>query len=188
MGYALLFLFYLGSGLLTSYLAGKRGRSKGGWFVAGFVFPLFSLIALYVMPPLDPNRPDNLSGRAPIPPRQTVPPKRSIPSSQPAPVTPAAQPAQASPRPTSPNVLAEDLIVDDDRMMARASFVVRVIASLDADSRLQEMFGTPVSDSLLLLAEDGDIRIVENGRNQLSQDDQEYFLETLDTTLSEQAR
>lgn len=46
-----LLLLWIGSGVACGLLAKNKGRSVGGWVVAGLFFGLFALIALLVMKP-----------------------------------------------------------------------------------------------------------------------------------------
>ena len=60
-----------------------------------------------------------------------------------------------------------------------------IIDRLDADPRLQRIFGTPVSRCLAVVSEEGDMRIEELGRVQLSDHDRQVFLEVLEHVVRE---
>ena len=157
--------FYVASGAITGSLAKKRGRSSVGWFLAGFFLPLISLALLFLLP-----KKVSYAGPVHQPYRQArVHARDELPSHVPA----------TDHEPANP----ECIIYDGGRMMARVDFMVRVLDALGRDRRLQRIFGHPVADSLLLVAENGDIRIVEDGETDISRHDQEYFLTKLDETI-----
>ena len=44
-------------GSISFYFAGRKGRNQMGWFILGFLFGIFALIALYFIPTLRPSEP-----------------------------------------------------------------------------------------------------------------------------------
>jgi hypothetical protein len=52
-----LFLFWFGIAFVTGVAASARGRNGFGWFLLGLVFSPLALIAVLVLPKLDPNAP-----------------------------------------------------------------------------------------------------------------------------------
>ena len=59
----------------------------------------------------------------------------------------------------------------------------RIIAVFNDHSALRAIFGDPVSRSLVVVADNGDLRIEEGGRTSLTEADQRTFLEVLQQTL-----
>lgn len=45
-------MVWLGFAIVTAFAASSRGRSTGGWFVAGLFFSIFALLAVLVLPSL----------------------------------------------------------------------------------------------------------------------------------------
>jgi hypothetical protein len=62
-----LFLFWLGMAFVTGIAASARGRSGGAWFCLGFLFSIFALIAVLVMPRLDPESKTTVATNVPAP-------------------------------------------------------------------------------------------------------------------------
>lgn len=46
------FLIWIGFGVVTAIAAASRGRSPGSWLLLGFLFSIFALAAVLVMPSL----------------------------------------------------------------------------------------------------------------------------------------
>jgi hypothetical protein len=44
--------------VVTAIAANARGRSGFGWLILGFLFSIFALIAVLVLPKVDPNAPN----------------------------------------------------------------------------------------------------------------------------------
>lgn len=57
--------------------------------------------------------------------------------------------------------------------------MLRVIREIDENAELQEIFGTPVSSALAVIAEKGDLRIEEGGGVELSEEQKARFLAVL---------
>ncbi|MCG2586527.1 hypothetical protein [Massilia sp. TS11] len=45
-------LFWVGCAIACGIIASNKGRSVGGWIVLGFLFSIFSLIVILVLPSL----------------------------------------------------------------------------------------------------------------------------------------
>ncbi|OYT54218.1 MAG: hypothetical protein B6U72_03395 [Candidatus Altiarchaeales archaeon ex4484_2] len=70
-----------------------------------------------------------------------------------------------------------------DRVAIRLDVIADIIKHLDEDEELQEIFGRPVSKSLIIVADNNDLRIEEGGGKELSEKESEKFLEVLNKAV-----
>ncbi|MFO7906217.1 MAG: hypothetical protein R6U98_26405 [Pirellulaceae bacterium] len=63
----------------------------------------------------------------------------------------------------------------------------RIVAYLNRSQELQAIFGTPVSRSLVVVADNNDLRIEEAGRVPLSQEQTQVFLRVLEAAITDDA-
>ncbi len=73
--------------------------------------------------------------------------------------------------------------INPDRVGIFLDKLERIIACLNHNRDLQAMFGTPVSRSLVVVADNNDLRIEEGGRARLDPDQQRTFLRILDAAI-----
>jgi hypothetical protein len=62
------FITWIGVALCCGFIAAAKGRTAVGWFILGFMFSIFALIVIAVIPRIERNRghvagPINMSGR-----------------------------------------------------------------------------------------------------------------------------
>lgn len=72
-----------------------------------------------------------------------------------------------------------------DRTAIQASVLRAILHRLNAHPRLGEIFGEPVTARLAIVAEDGELRIVETGTIPLTQAQEREFLAVLDEVIDE---
>ncbi len=70
-----------------------------------------------------------------------------------------------------------------ERVGIRLDVIDNVIRYLNEDVSLQEIFGRPVSKSLIIVADGNDLRIEEGGARKLSKEESDKFLEVLNTAI-----
>ncbi|RLI90714.1 MAG: hypothetical protein DRO89_05385 [Candidatus Altiarchaeales archaeon] len=73
--------------------------------------------------------------------------------------------------------------IDKERVGIRMDILYNIIEDLNNDPELQRIFGSPVSKSLVAVAEDNDIRIEEGGAVDLTEEETEKFLEILNRII-----
>ncbi|HDH41741.1 MAG TPA: hypothetical protein ENG12_04995 [Candidatus Altiarchaeales archaeon] len=73
--------------------------------------------------------------------------------------------------------------IDKERVGIRMDVLYNIIEDLNNDPELQRIFGSPVSKSLVAVAEDNDIRIEEGGAVDLTEEETEKFLEILNRII-----
>lgn len=74
---------------------------------------------------------------------------------------------------------------EQERVSIRLDVVGDIIRDLDNDIELQEIFGVPVSKSLIVVAEGNDLRIEDGGAVKLKKEESERFLEILNRIIEE---
>jgi len=78
--------------------------------------------------------------------------------------------------------------INPNRVGIYADVLLRIIAHLEADPRLQKLFGVPVSRNVVLVADDNDLRLEEGGRVvPLSKEQARVFLEVLEEAIQQNA-
>jgi len=65
------------------------------------------------------------------------------------------------------------------KVRVRCDVLLRVIEELDDNLQLQDIFGKPVTEALVIAAEDGDLRIENGGGVNLAEGQRRRFLEIL---------
>jgi hypothetical protein len=70
-----------------------------------------------------------------------------------------------------------------DRVGIRMDVLDDIISDLNDNPELQKIFGVPVSKALVVVADTNDLRIEEGGVVQLSKQDEQKFLDTLDKVI-----
>lgn len=50
MEFLIIWLFFA---FCSMFVAKNKGRSEGGWFIAGFIFGLFALIVVAILPKIE---------------------------------------------------------------------------------------------------------------------------------------
>ncbi len=70
-----------------------------------------------------------------------------------------------------------------DRVAIRLDVIADIIKYLDEDEELQKLFGRPVSKSLVIAADNNDLRIEEGGGKELTEEESEKFLEVLNRAI-----
>ncbi|RLI88610.1 MAG: hypothetical protein DRO62_03435 [Candidatus Altiarchaeales archaeon] len=73
--------------------------------------------------------------------------------------------------------------IDKERVGIRMDVLYNIIEDLNNDPELQRIFGSPVSKSLVAVAEDDDLRIEEGGAIDLGEEETERFLEILNRII-----
>lgn len=68
-------------------------------------------------------------------------------------------------------------------MAIRLDVIADIIRYLNEDEQLQEIFGRPVSRSLIIAADDNDLRIEEGGGKKITKKESEIFLEVLNKAI-----
>ncbi len=79
--------------------------------------------------------------------------------------------------------LPEAGTVNPDRVGIRMDVLDDVISDLNENAELQKIFGVPVSRSLVVVADNNDLRIEEGGRTNLTEKDAETFLRVLEEVI-----
>ena len=74
---------------------------------------------------------------------------------------------------------------EQERVCIRLDVMSDIIRDLDNSIQLQEIFGIPVSRSLVIVAENNDLRIEEGGAIKLSKEENRIFLEILNKIIEE---
>ena len=74
----------------------------------------------------------------------------------------------------------EEMDVNPDRVGIRMDVLADIIKDLNDNPELKGIFGDPVAKSLVIVADNNDLRIEEGGSIDLSDEDSNKFLEILD--------
>lgn len=74
---------------------------------------------------------------------------------------------------------------ETERVRIRCDVLIKVIEDLDNDRELQGMFGRPVSEALVVVAEDDDLRIEDGGSVDLTEEQSKRFLDILDEVIKD---
>lgn len=69
--------------------------------------------------------------------------------------------------------------IDKERVGIRLDVLKDIVSEIDNNVELQKIFGSPVSQRLFAVAEDGDFRIEEAGAVSLSEEEAKKFLKIL---------
>ena len=77
--------------------------------------------------------------------------------------------------------------VNPDRVGIRMDVLGDIIVDLNDNDRLQNIFGIPVSKSLVVVSDNNDLRIEDAGLKELSEEDAESFLKVLDEVIKANA-
>ncbi|MEA3254238.1 MAG: hypothetical protein U9Q22_00200, partial [Candidatus Altiarchaeota archaeon] len=67
----------------------------------------------------------------------------------------------------------------------RCDVLVKIIADLNDDQELQEIFGRPVSEALIVAAEGDDLRIEDGGSVDLTEEESKRFLDILNGVIKD---
>ncbi len=73
--------------------------------------------------------------------------------------------------------------INPERVGIRMDVLEDIIRDLNDNPDLQKIFGKPVSKSLVVVADNNDLRIEEGGAVNLSDADSKRFLEILDSVI-----
>lgn len=71
------------------------------------------------------------------------------------------------------------------RVRIRCDVLVRIIADLNDNRELQGIFGRPVSEALIVVAEGDDLRIEDGGSVDLTEDESKRFLDILNEVIKD---
>jgi len=66
--------------------------------------------------------------------------------------------------------------------------MLKVIKGIDENAELQEIFGSPVSEALTVIAENGDLMIEDGGAITLTDGEKERFLSVLDSIVKHRSQ
>jgi len=77
----------------------------------------------------------------------------------------------------------DDLGINPDRVGIRMDVLDDIISDLNDNEDLQRIFGVPVSKSLVVVADNNDLRIEEGGVVALSKEDEKKFLDILERVI-----
>ena len=77
----------------------------------------------------------------------------------------------------------EGMDVNPDRVGIRMDVLGDIIKDLNGNPELKEIFGDPVARSLVVVADNNDLRIEEGGAIELTEADSNKFLEILDEVI-----
>ena len=77
----------------------------------------------------------------------------------------------------------EEVDVNPERVGIRMDVLGDIIKDLNDSPELKEMFGDPVTKSLVVVADNNDLRIEEGGAVDLAEEDSNKFLEILDEVI-----
>jgi len=70
-----------------------------------------------------------------------------------------------------------------ERVAIRLDVIADIIKYLNEDEGLQEIFSRPVSKSLIIVADNNDLRIEDGGGKELTERESEKFLEVLNKAV-----
>lgn len=73
--------------------------------------------------------------------------------------------------------------INPERVGVRMDVLADIIRDLNENLDMQKIFGKPVSKSLVVVADNNDLRIEEGGTVNLSDADSKKFLEILDSVI-----
>jgi len=77
--------------------------------------------------------------------------------------------------------------VNPNRVGIFGHVLMNILCDLNGDPRLREVFGDPVVEKLVVVADNNDLRIEEGGRVQLTEEQSQLFLAVLDETVRRNA-
>jgi len=75
------------------------------------------------------------------------------------------------------------MVNEKERVGIRLDVIADIIRYLDEDNDLQRIFGRPVSKSLVIVADNNDLRIEEGGKRKLNEEESKKFLEVLNRAI-----
>ncbi|RLI93773.1 MAG: hypothetical protein DRO92_03715 [Candidatus Altiarchaeales archaeon] len=75
------------------------------------------------------------------------------------------------------------MVNEKERVGIRLDVIADIIRYLDEDEDLQRIFGRPVSKSLVIVADNNDLRIEEGGKRKLNEEESKKFLEVLNRAI-----
>jgi len=75
-----------------------------------------------------------------------------------------------------------------ERVSIRLDILKDIIEDIDRNHELQRIFGSPVSESLVIVADNNDIRIEEGGSIKLTKAECKRFLDVLNGIIENSAR
>ena len=73
--------------------------------------------------------------------------------------------------------------VNPDRVGIMMDVLDNIISDLNDNPELQQLFGSPVSAGLVVVADNNDLRIEDAGRVDLTDEQQQTFLRVLDEVI-----
>jgi hypothetical protein len=79
--------------------------------------------------------------------------------------------------------MAEETATGNERVGIRMDVLDNIISDLNANEELKVIFGDPVCASLIIVADDNDLRIEEGGVIKLTEEQTNHFVEILDSII-----
>ena len=83
--------------------------------------------------------------------------------------------------------MAEAEDVNPERVGIRMDVLDNIINDLNSNDELKKIFGEPVSKSLVVVADENDLRIEDGGVVELKDEQEKRFLEILDDVIKANA-
>jgi len=77
--------------------------------------------------------------------------------------------------------------LNPDRVGIYMDVLARIIADLNASEELQQIFGVPVANALVVVADQNDLRIEESGKVNISKAQSDVFLRVLEHVITDNA-
>jgi len=77
---------------------------------------------------------------------------------------------------------------NDTQMALRLDMLQDIIEDLNANTKLQKLFGDPVSESLMIVADQNDLRIEYAGEEELTDKESELLIGILEETIQANIR
>jgi hypothetical protein len=77
---------------------------------------------------------------------------------------------------------------NDTPMALRMDMLQDIIEDLNANTKLQSLFGNPVSESLMVVADQNDLRIEYAGEDELTEKESELLIGILEETIQANIR
>lgn len=74
---------------------------------------------------------------------------------------------------------------EKEKVRIRCDVLVDIIEELDSNPELQEIFGRPVSEALIVVADGNDLRIEDGGSIELTEEQSKMFLDILNRIIKD---
>lgn len=74
---------------------------------------------------------------------------------------------------------------EKEKVRIRCDVLVDIIEELDSNPELQEIFGRPVSEALIVVADGNDLRIEDGGSIELTEEQSKRFLDILNRIIKD---